>query len=188
MAALGFLPGLRRDRHRPAATALYAAAVAAARAPELFADIGIPDTVDGRFDSVSLFTILLIERLRLSAEPGAALAQAVFDAMFRDMDMTLREMGVGDPSMALRMKAMWNAFHGRALAYRPALVRGETAELAEALGRNVWRGGPAPSGAASALAARVLAEARHLAAQPLEAFVAGRAGFLPRSGGAGAGP
>ncbi len=179
MAALGSLLGLRRDPHRPAAAALYAAAVAAARAPDLFAGIGIPDTVDGRFDSVALFTFLLIERLRLAPDPGPALAQAVFDAMFRDMDLTLREMGVGDPSMARQMKAMWNAFHGRALAYRPALVRGDAAELADALGRNVWRGAPPSSGAAAALAGLVLAEARHLAAQPLEAFTAGTAGFLP---------
>ena len=183
MAALGFLPRLRRDRHRPAATALYAAAVAAARAPDLFADIGIPDTVDGRFDSVSLFVVLLIERLRLAPDPGPALAQAVFDAMFRDMDVTLREMGVGDPSMAPRMKAMWNAFHGRALAYRPALERADAAGLAEALGRNVWRGAPPSPGAALALAGRALAVARHLAAQPLEAFAAGTAGFLPPGGG-----
>ncbi|HVB67288.1 MAG TPA: ubiquinol-cytochrome C chaperone family protein [Acetobacteraceae bacterium] len=178
MAALGSLLGLRRDRHRRPAAALYAAAVVAARAPALFAEGGIPDTVDGRFDSVCLFVLLLIERLRLLPEPGPALAQAVFDAMFRDMDLTLREMGVGDPSMARRMKAMWNAFHGRALAYRPALAAGDTVGLAVALGRNVWRGAP-PPGAAEALAAQALAEARHLAAQPLEAFLAGSAAFLP---------
>lgn len=179
MAALGALLGLRRDPHRVAAAALYAAAVAAAREPFLFAGLGIPDTVDGRFDSVTLFVALLIERLRLAPAPGPALAQAVFDAMFRDMDRTLREMGVGDPSMARRMKAMWNAFHGRALAYRAALAAGEAAGLAAALARNVWRGAP-PVGAAEALAERVLAEARHLAAQPFEVFVAGTAGFLPR--------
>jgi cytochrome b pre-mRNA-processing protein 3 len=178
MAALGSLLGWRRDPLRRPAAALYAAAVAAARTPALFVAGGVPDTVDGRFDSLCLFVLLLIERLRTLPEPGPALAQEVFDAMFRDMDLTLREMGVGDPSMAKRMKAMWNAFHGRAVAYRPALAAEDAAGLAAALGRNVWRGAP-PPGAAEALAAQALAQSRHLAGQPLEAFRAGTAGFLP---------
>ncbi|MDE2583215.1 MAG: ubiquinol-cytochrome C chaperone [Rhodospirillales bacterium] len=180
MAALGSLLR-RRDPHRDAAAALYAGAVAAARAPSLFADLGVPDTLDGRFDSLSLFVILLIERLRRDAEPGPALAQSVFDAMFRDMDRSLRESGVGDPSMARQMRAMWNAFHGRALAYGAALAAGDAAALADALARNVWRGAPPPDGAAAVLAARALADAGHLRGQPLDRFVAGAAGFLPRT-------
>ena len=178
MAPLGALLGLRRDPHRPAAEALYAVAVAAARDPVLFARLGIPDTLDGRFDSLSLFVVLLIDRLQAAPDPGPALAQAVFDAMFHDMDRNLREMGVGDQSLPRRMKAMWNAFHGRALAYRPGLAAEDAGELAAALARNVWRGDP-PPGAAAALAERARAEARHLSAQPLGAFTAGTAGFLP---------
>ena len=157
MAALGSLLGLRRDRHRRPAAALYAAAVVAARAPALFAEGGIPDTVDGRFDSVCLFVLLLIERLRLLPEPGPALAQAVFDAMFSDMDVNLREMGVGDLSVARRMKAMWDAFHGRALAYRPALDAGDAAGLRRRSGATSGAA-PPPPGAAEALAAQALAE------------------------------
>ena len=179
MPALRLFPRLRRDPHRAVGEALYAAAVAAARDPALFAQLAIPDTLDGRFDSLSLFAVLLIERLRAAPAPGAALAQAVFDAMFRDMDRSLREMGVGDPSLPKRMKAMWNALHGRALAYGPALAADDAAALARALARNVWRE-EAPAGAPVALAARALAEARHLATQPLDALGAGQVAFLPR--------
>ena len=77
----------------------------------------MPDTLDGRFDLIALHAFLLIHRLQAYAEPGPALAQAVFDAMFSDMDHNLREIGVSDLSVGKRMRAMWEAFHGRSKAY-----------------------------------------------------------------------
>ena len=171
---MGFLRG---SRHQPAAASLYAAAVAAARAPVLYVTLGVPDTLDGRFDLVGLHAFLLIRRLQHAPAPGPELAQAVFDAMFRDMDQNLREIGVGDLSVKRKMKQMWEAFHGRAAAYEAALASADAAALPAALARNVWRAGTAPHAAALADAAR--AQAAHLDAQPLDAFVAGTATFLP---------
>ncbi len=164
-------------RHERAGFALYTSAVAAAREPAYFERLGVADTLDGRFDLVGLFAALVIRRLRALPAPGAALAQAVFDAMFADMDFNLRELGVGDMSIAKRMRAMWEAFHGRALAYDAPLAAGDAAGLAAALGRNVWRGAP-PAGAAEALAAAALAQDRHLAGIGLDALKAGQVSFL----------
>ncbi|MDP6954163.1 MAG: ubiquinol-cytochrome C chaperone family protein, partial [Alphaproteobacteria bacterium] len=75
------------------ADALYGALVAQARRPEFYADLGVPDTVDGRFDMIMLHLSLLLRRLRGDDE---ALAQAVLDTTFDDMDRNLREMGAGD--------------------------------------------------------------------------------------------
>ena len=44
--------------------ALYARTAERARAPELFEGCGIPDTLDGRFDSLALHAALTIDRLR----------------------------------------------------------------------------------------------------------------------------
>ncbi len=110
----------RRGRQERAGFRLYAAAVAAARDPFLYRSLGVADTVDGRFDLVCLHAYLLVRRLQREAEPGPALAQAVFDAMFSDMDVSLREMGVGDLSVGRRVRAMWEAFNGRVLAYEAA--------------------------------------------------------------------
>lgn len=176
---LGFL---QRDRHARVGRALYAEAVAAARAPYFYTGIGVADTVDGRFDLVGLHAFLLIRRLQRGPqqrEPeGAALAQAVFDAMFADMDASLREMGVGDLSIPARVRAMWEAFHGRAAAYERGFADPDPAALAAALARNVWRGAP-PAGAADRLADIARAQDAHLAAQPLAAFAAGTVAFLP---------
>ena len=167
----------KQDRHERAAFQLYNAAVTAARDPYLYETLGAPDTLDGRFDLVSLYTFLLIHRLTGEPEPGPALAQAVFDAMFSDMDINLREMGVGDLGVGRRVRAMWEAFHGRANAYAAAMD--DPASLEAALARNVWRGAEPPVGAAAALARNVLAQAARLATQPITALVAGEVRFLP---------
>jgi cytochrome b pre-mRNA-processing protein 3 len=180
VAGLLGLTGLRRaNRHERAGFALYGAAVAAAREHYLYESLGVPDTLDGRFDLVSLHAYLLIHRLHGQPEPGPALAQAVFDAMFSDMDMNLREMGVGDLSVGKRVRAMWEAFHGRASAYTAAMQAGDRPALEAALARNVWRGGPAPPDAAAALARLVLAQAAYLERQDVAALASGEARFLP---------
>ena len=100
------------------------------------------------------------------------MAQAVFDAMFADMDVNLREMGVSDLAVGKRVKRMWEAFHGRAAAYESALDAGDLAALADALARNVWRG-EAPDGAAVALAAHASALDATLSATPFAGLLAG---------------
>jgi cytochrome b pre-mRNA-processing protein 3 len=162
--------GWRRER---VGFALYTAAAQAARDPVFYAAHGVPDTLDGRFDLMALFVSLLIRRLRRLPDPGPATAQAVFDAMFADMDHQLREMGVGDLSVPKRVREMWEALHGRALAYEAALDAGDEAALAEAIGRNVWRGAPAPG--AAALAAIALRVAAALDRQPEAALLRGQA-------------
>jgi cytochrome b pre-mRNA-processing protein 3 len=184
---MGWFGLLRRRPHERAGFELYGAAVAAARDPALFAGFGVPDTLDGRFDLVGLHVALLIRRLRRDADPrGPALAQAVFDAMFSDMDLNLREMGVGDLSVGKRVKRMWEAFHGRAQAYEAALDAGDAAALAAALARNVWRGEPpgagpdgAPQPPALGLAGHALAIERALAGQDFSALLAGRVSLVP---------
>jgi cytochrome b pre-mRNA-processing protein 3 len=178
MALFGLLGSRRYER---AGFTLYTRTVEAARETPYFERLGVPDTLDGRFDLIGLFASLLIRRLRGLPQPGAQLAQAVFDAMFADMDFTLRELGVGDMSVGKRMRDMWEAFHGRAMAYEAPLAAGDESALAGALARNVWRGA-APVGAAEALARAALAQDAALAGQTLQAMTAGRVIFL----GAGA--
>lgn len=170
---------LRRNRHEAAGRALYEAAVAAARAPWFYLVPGVPDTLDGRFDLVGIHASLLVRRLLRERPPGPALAQAVFDAMFSDMDVNLREMGVSDLVVGKRVRAMWEAFHGRAAAYGAALDARDAAALTRAVARNVWRLGPeAPPPAGAALVAeQMLAEEATLAGQPLEALARGAVRF-----------
>lgn len=185
---MGLLALFRRKPLERPGFALYTAAVSAARDPWFFGEaVGVPDTLDGRFDLVGVHAGVLIRRLHRDPDPrGAEAAQAVFDAMFADMDMSLREMGVGDMSVGKRVRRMWEAFHGRARAYEAALDAGDRAALESALARNALRAGPdaPPPPGASALADRVEGVAAALATQPLGALLRGEVSFPPTPGAA----
>ncbi len=175
---MAFLRLFGRKRWERAGFSLYTAAVRAARAPYFYAELEVPDTMDGRFDMIGLFVFLLIDRLQKESEPGPELAQAVFDAMFLDMDMTLRELGVSDMAVGRRVKAMWEALHGRSLAYAGPLGAADGPGLAEALARNVWRGIGSGQHAA-ALAELALEQRQQLAAQDVSGLSTGAVNFLP---------
>lgn len=102
-----------------------------ARDPQLYLAGGVPDTLDGRFQLLGLFTALEMQRIE-----DAKLRQAVFDRLFITCEAGLREMGIGDLSVPHKLKAMMKAFHGHALAYQAA-SRGEGG-WDEALTRNVY--------------------------------------------------
>ena len=57
---------------------LYAAAAAQSRAPVPFREHGVPDTLDGRFDSLCLHIFLVIRRAGREGGEGATLAGAGF--------------------------------------------------------------------------------------------------------------
>ncbi|MDB5378471.1 MAG: ubiquinol-cytochrome chaperone [Rubritepida sp.] len=176
---MGLFGLFRRPRHERTGFVLYGAAVNAARAPRLYAELGVPDTAAGRFELVALHAALLIRRLRAEGDRTAdALAQAVFDAMFADMDVNLREMGIGDLSVGKRVKMLWEGFHGRAQAYAEALAVGDEAGLSAALRRNVWVTEAAPEGAPEALAREALQADRVLAGQTVSALLEGKVHFV----------
>jgi cytochrome b pre-mRNA-processing protein 3 len=179
---------LRRPAAERAAERLYLGAVGQARAPAFYLHCGVPDTVDGRFEMIALHVFLVLRRLRPSDEGGGErggegasdTAQALFDAMFIDMDRSLREMGIGDLGVGRRVKAMAQAFYGRVSAYDRGLDDDNHGGLlGEALLRNVYRGAAPTPEALIALAGYVRREARALAQQPLGGLIEGRVVFGP---------
>jgi cytochrome b pre-mRNA-processing protein 3 len=131
----------RRGRHAADIPAtLYGAVVAQARRPALYSDIGIADTVDGRFEAVVLHTVLLLRRLAAGDEEMRAVGQDVFDLFCLEMDHSLREMGVGDLAVPKRMRKIGEVYYGRAAAYDSALSSGNAPDLRESLQRSMPRG------------------------------------------------
>ncbi|MFL6792865.1 MAG: ubiquinol-cytochrome C chaperone family protein [Bradyrhizobium sp.] len=130
----------RKPRIPPRGTieTIYGMIVTQAREPFFYRDLGVPDTVNGRFDLLLMHLWLTLRRLK-SAEGGVGLSQALFDHFCNDMDGNLREMGVGDLTVPKRMQAFGEAFYGRTAAYDLALTAGHDA-LAQALCRNILNG------------------------------------------------
>lgn len=155
------------------AAALLEAARAAARRPELFGPGRVPDTLDGRFESMVLHVVLVLERLRADGEGSGEVAQALFDALFRDLDAAIRELGAEDIGVAKRIRRMATAFYGRQRAYREALASADDAALAAALRRNLLATTETSDAFVNALTAAVRTTVRQLAAQPVSAILAG---------------
>jgi cytochrome b pre-mRNA-processing protein 3 len=131
----------RKPRLPPRGTieAIYGMIVTRAREPLFYRDLGVSDTVNGRFDLLILHLWMVLRRLRPMPD-GAKLSQALFDRFCADMDANLREMGVGDLTVPKRMQAFGEAFYGRAAAYDLALAEGRE-PLAQALCKNILNGG-----------------------------------------------
>lgn len=166
----------RRRQRESEARRLYAAIVAAARRPGFYRTGGVPDSLDGRFELVTLHAYLALRRLK--DEPaGAETAQALFDAMFADMDESLREVGAGDLGVGRRVKQMAQAFYGRAAAYDAGLVAAEPAVLEGALARNLYGTLPSPPAAIGRMATYLRDAAERLARTPLETLLAGNLEF-----------
>jgi cytochrome b pre-mRNA-processing protein 3 len=150
----------------------YAAIVAQSRQPRFYAAFGVPDTVTGRFDMISLHLGLLFYRLRTEGAQARGFSQAVFDLFFKDMDRSLREMGVGDLAVPKKIQKMGGAFYGLLQGLGSALDAGDTAALQALLVRNVYQGGDAIG--APLLADYLAAESRRLAALPAGLIVSGQ--------------
>ncbi|MCR9176124.1 MAG: ubiquinol-cytochrome C chaperone [Alphaproteobacteria bacterium] len=162
---------------KAAAEALYTAIVAQARHPHLYVELGVADDIDGRFEAVVLHMHLVLRRLGQD-KSGAAVAQALFDAMFHDMDRSLRAIGVGDMSVGKKVKQMGAAFYGRVGSYEAALSSGDRTALADALARNVSGGGQMSETQAMAMAVYVERQVDALAEQPVSDLISGRVRFV----------
>ena len=143
---------------------LYGTIVAQARVPAFYQIDGVPDTVGGRLEMIMLHTVLVLRRLEGQAPSIRALGQGLFDRFCRDMDDSMRELGVGDLVVPRSMRRIGEAFYGRQAAYRDALDAADDERLAAALQRNVFAGA-AKRQPAGELAAYVREAARGLAAQ-----------------------
>ena len=128
----------RKSKVHAVADLLYRKLVRQARDPVFYLHLGVPDTLDGRFDMIILHAFLVIRRLKTDHEQTVGLAQAIFDLMFADMDQNLREMGVGDLGVGKRIKGMVEAFYGRTVAYEEGLASDGTL-LGRILQRNLYR-------------------------------------------------
>lgn len=128
-----FLGNNKRNRQ---AKAVYDQVAADALQPVFYAKMGVPDTLDGRFDMLILHCFMVGRQAEYQKD--AKFQQALFDQMFKAMDPTLRELGIGDLGVPKHMKRMMKAFNGRVHAYAEALNSGNDEQLFAALKRNVY--------------------------------------------------
>lgn len=156
----------RRDE---TALALYDAVVREGREPHWYAQGGVPDTIDGRFDCIA--TVLAVALLRLEGDPaGAEPAARVTERFVDDMEGQIREAGMGDVVVGKHMGKIMAMLGGRLGAYREGLAGGD---LDGALLRNLHRGAHPGDAALAEARTALLAWRDRLDATPLAALLAG---------------
>lgn len=131
------------------AAELYIALVRQARNPFFYTDLGVADSVDGRFDMIVLHVALAVQRLEAFEQTSIAqLRNALMEYLIEDMDRNLREMGVSDTSVSRKMKKLASQLNGRFVKYSAAKTH---EEWHVALTRNVYRSeeSDAPEGVAA---------------------------------------
>lgn len=167
----------RLTREQKIALVLYEQIVTTARQPALYAKAGIPDTLDGRVESIALHTFLLFRRM--TGRPGwDTIGGALSDEIVADFDRSLREMGVGDMSIGKKVKKLAQVFFGRFDAYWGAVNGSEGAEDLEAvLKRGVFQGNDIDSARLDAMAAYFDKQSAHLFTQTEKNILVGRVTF-----------
>jgi cytochrome b pre-mRNA-processing protein 3 len=145
--------GKRANRRSPVDT-LFGRVAEASRLPALYIEGGIPDSFEGRFESLTLHVFLVLRRLRELPPPAAELAQEFIDACFAYLELGFRNGGVSDVAVPKKMKKIGQMFYGRVQAYEAALAAPGLEALTEALGRNACAPEAAPTLAAYMRAAQ----------------------------------
>jgi cytochrome b pre-mRNA-processing protein 3 len=150
---------------------LYTAVVAEARQAVWYQGGGVPDTLDGRFDMISLVLSLVLLRLEHEDVRGRLPSARLTEKFVSDMDGQLRETGFGDLVVGKQVGFAMGALGGRLGAYRAGLDAGA---YDDALVRNLWRG-EAPSAEALAVTRGLVGALQaRLAAASFEDLIAGK--------------
>jgi cytochrome b pre-mRNA-processing protein 3 len=117
-------------RRNPDAAKLYGAIVAQARLPVFYQSLEVPDTLEGRFLTLSVHLFAVLHRLKREGPDAGVLAQELTDRFTADMETVLREIGIGDLSIPKKMRGLAASSAALLQAYETALPAGEAAVAA----------------------------------------------------------
>ncbi len=155
MVFSSLLGGARSARRRAAETA-YNGLIKAALSPRLYLDFGVADTFEARTRAVTLASALVYDRLSREDTPEARkLIDEINRKVLDGFDAAFREQGVGDASIARKVRKLAETHSGFGRALMTTLAAPEVpdraAGLTDALVRNAMIGetfGPALTAAA----------------------------------------
>jgi cytochrome b pre-mRNA-processing protein 3 len=118
---------------------LYQNIVHVSRNKNFYQKLEVPDTFDGRFDMLVLFSVVLFHTLLRFKPNGPIVSQSLFDKIFLDLDFSLRELGAGDAGVNIKIKSMVNSFMGRQKSYCKSFQSNDFFQLEKTIIRNVYR-------------------------------------------------
>lgn len=114
----------RRSVHSRTAGVIYGSIVASARQQEFYAEWGVPDTQEGRFEMIALHVALVMHRLAMVQPDGTEIARQIAETFITDMDDNMREIGIGDLVVPKKIKRAAAALYDRHRDYAAAMAPG----------------------------------------------------------------
>ena len=175
MNAILRLFGFGNKSNSKVVDALYEAIVAAARQPFFYSSFGVADTPLGRFEVLSAHMALVLRVSRKADQRVKDTVQVLNEEFFKDVDHSLRELGIGDAGIPKRMKKLVSMFYGRVDAYVAAIDAGDQSALMTALERNITPNGKLRD--AQGFAIYMMNAAKRVEAQVPEDFLKGKLNF-----------
>ncbi|WP_255938814.1 ubiquinol-cytochrome C chaperone family protein [Kordiimonas sp. SCSIO 12610] len=100
---------------------LYCGLVEQSREPVFYERFGVEDSLEGRLDLILLHMFLTIQYLKNAKGQTQRLIQILQEVMIRDIDRSLREIGVGDMNVGKQMKGVGASLLGRLKVYTDAM-------------------------------------------------------------------
>lgn len=123
-----------RDSH-----ALYGHVITQARRPQFYQEpCSVPDSMEGRFEVIMLH-LALCEHFLAGVEDAMPLRRAVQELLVKDMDRSLRELGIGDMSIGKQMKKVGAGLIGRLKSYESAIDLKDKDSTKKAVGAIIER-------------------------------------------------
>jgi cytochrome b pre-mRNA-processing protein 3 len=110
---------------------IYQMIVDQSRQEQLYSDYGVPDKPIGRFQMIMLHAAPYF--LSFANEGHKVKSQNLFDRIFKDIELSFREIGVGDLAVPKKMKRYMQDFNGIVQAHAAA-----NADHADITRRNVF--------------------------------------------------
>jgi len=114
----------RLTSREPRGAALFRAAVSEARTPDWFADLGVPDSLDGRFSVLATVTALLLLRLEKGASKAQEAAVALTERFIESMEHEHRQLGYGDPTLGKIVRRLTGSLAARVDRFRWVVEQG----------------------------------------------------------------
>ena len=105
--------------------ALFDLAVAEARRTVWFVEGEVPDTINGRFAVLATIIALISVRLEQDGDAGGQSTVALTERLVESLDVEIREMGVGDPTLGKQVRKLVGAVGGRIERWRAVIGTGK---------------------------------------------------------------
>ncbi len=168
---------LKKKKEIDIAHILYQKTITISRDKIFYTKFLVPDTIDGRFDILTLLVVIVVYRLSLIKENGSKISQLLFDLLFQDLDYSLRELGAGDAAVTKNMRKFISSYMGRQKVYINAFENNNYKDLETSLINNVFRNTKIKRQISSLFTKRIMSTLENLCSASDEDILSGKFGF-----------